>query len=42
MSAYEMLVIGSVFVALLLVRFGVPALITWAGCCFLRRVTHES
>ena len=42
MSAYEILVIGSVFTALLLIRFGVPALVTWAGCCLLRHITHQS
>jgi hypothetical protein len=42
MSAYEIFVVTCAFIALLLIRFGVPALVTWAGCCLLRRVTHQS
>lgn len=41
-SFLDYLLVISVMIALLIVRFGLPALCTWAICCISRRLSHQA
>ena len=41
-SFLDYLIVISVMIALIVVRFGLPALCTWGICCFCRRINHPS
>ncbi len=41
MNFQEVLIISSMFAALITLRVGVPLLCTWAAGCVLRRIVHQ-